>query len=521
MTKFSGTRRRPLRANLTAPVRTSGRRTLTHEGGLAHVRDAESELFLLAATNMVGEDTFYERAADRDARFVALVHEVTATNPAFVAGLAPYLRTTLLMRSAAVVMAAEYVAAGGPRGRAVVDGVLQRADEPAELLGYWLTTHGRNVPMPVKRGAADAARRLYTERAALRYDGLSRQVRMADVIELAHPQPGDDRQSALFRWLLDRRHHDDAVAGAGQLPVLTAAAALDAIPAEDRRSVLRERGPAALAEAGFSWERLSGWLPGGMDAEAWASVIPSMGVMALVRNLRNFDQAGVDDATADTVIAKITDPDHVAKARLFPYQVWAAYKHAPSDNWKRALGRTLDLTVANTPPLDRTLVVVDTSSSMTASVSGRSTLARVEVAAVMAMATAKRATGVDVVIFGERNRRLGDLAGASVLAGVAKVVGSVGSVGHSTFGHTAIARHFDPKRHDRVVLFTDDQQHDSGRVRLDHVPLIYTFDLAGYRPSALPAGERGRYTLGGFSDATFTVMEVLEGGRNAGWPFMA
>ena len=270
MSKFSGTRRRPLRTNLAAPVRTTGRHTLTHEGGLAHVRDPESELFLLAATNMVGEDTFYEGASARDARFVALVHHVTAANPAFVAGLAPYLRTTLLMRSAAVVMAAEYVAAGGPHGRAVVDGVLQRADEPAELLGYWLTTRGRNVPMPIKRGVADAARRLYTERAAVRYDGLSRQVRMADVIELAHPQPRDDGQSALFRWLLDRRHHDDALANVDRLPVLAAAAALDAVPVDDRRSVLRERGPAALAAAGFSWERLSGWLPGGMDAEAWA-----------------------------------------------------------------------------------------------------------------------------------------------------------------------------------------------------------------------------------------------------------
>lgn len=103
-----------------------------------------------------------------------------------------------------------------------------------------------------------------------------------------------------------------------------------------------------------------------MDAEVWASVIPSMGVMALVRNLLNFEEAGVDDATVDTVIAKITDPDQVGRARLFPYQVWAAYKHAPSDNWKRALGRTLDLTVANIPPLDHTLVVIDTSASMTA-----------------------------------------------------------------------------------------------------------------------------------------------------------
>ena len=66
------------------------------------------------------------------------------------------------------------------------------------------------------------------------------------------------------------------------------------------------------------------------------------------------------------MIAKITDADEVAKARLFPYQVWAAYKHAPSDNWKRALGRTLELTVANIPALDGTLVVIDTSGSMQA-----------------------------------------------------------------------------------------------------------------------------------------------------------
>ena len=62
MSKFSGTKRRPLRTNPTASIRTTNQRTFTHEGGEAYVRDVESELFLLAATNMVGEDTFYERA---------------------------------------------------------------------------------------------------------------------------------------------------------------------------------------------------------------------------------------------------------------------------------------------------------------------------------------------------------------------------------------------------------------------------------------------------------------------------
>src|SRR5213075_2352762 len=120
--------------------------------------------------------------------------------------------------------------------------------------------------------------------------------------------------------LLGRRHHDDAIADPAVLPLLAASAQLDAVPVYQRRSVLRGRGPAALADAGYSWERLSGWLPGGMDAEAWETVVGSMGVMALVRNLRNFDQAGISEAGIDKVIAKITDADEAAPARLFPYQ---------------------------------------------------------------------------------------------------------------------------------------------------------------------------------------------------------
>ena len=67
------------------------------------------------------------------------------------------------------------------------------------MLGYWLTTHGRNIPMPVKRGVADAVRRLYTERAALRYDGLYASDPHGRRDRAGHPSPRDDAQSALFR----------------------------------------------------------------------------------------------------------------------------------------------------------------------------------------------------------------------------------------------------------------------------------------------------------------------------------
>ena len=80
------------------------------------------------------------------------------------------------MRTAALVGAAEY--GQGPPGRRpaaathrqVVDSVLLRADEPGELLAYWTSAYGRNIPKPVKRGVADAVRRLYNEQSLLKYD---------------------------------------------------------------------------------------------------------------------------------------------------------------------------------------------------------------------------------------------------------------------------------------------------------------------------------------------------------------
>lgn len=509
-------------AGPTSPFQTTTP-TRTHEGGRAFRRDAKSDLFVMAATNMVGEDTFYEAAGDRDRRFLDLVQAVTLQDPEWIAGsdtrkgFARYLRGDLLMRSASVVLAAEYLASKGPNPRKVISSVLQRPDEPAEMLAYWMSKYGRNLPMPLKRGVADAVVRMYNERAALRWDSQSHGLRMGDVIELVHPSPKDTRQAQLFRYLLDRGHKRDDPKIGFELEMIQMERKLQSVPPEDRRKVLRVE-PSLLTKAGFSWERMAGWLPGGMDAEAWTWAIPQMGVMALVRNLRNFDLAKISEHAIDTVIARISDPEEVAKARLFPYQVWSAYKNAPSDNWRRALGKTMDLTVQNIPELDRTLVVIDTSASMNQTVSGKSTISRIEVAAVMAMATAKRSKNVDVVIFGNSHANINSqIAGMSVLGGVEFVNRAVGAVGHGTYGHTAILSHFDARRHDRVVMFTDDQQHDSG-LDVSRVPTIYTFNLAGYAPQSLESG-RGRYTMAGFSDATFTLMEVLEQQKNASWPF--
>lgn len=99
----------------------------------------------------------------------------------------------------------------------------------------------------------------------------------------------------------------------------------------------------------MTWEAVAGWLQGPMDAAAWEAVIPSMGVMALARNLRNFDEAGVSDEVAETVARKIADPEQVTKSRMLPMRFYSAFNAAPSLRWGHALERALTASMANIP----------------------------------------------------------------------------------------------------------------------------------------------------------------------------
>lgn len=514
MSKFSKQKTTSMRA----PVRSTGRQTQTFEGGDAFERDAKSDLFLLAVTNMVGEDTFYEDAATRDDRYTRLIHAVTEQDPDWVARFLPWLRQTANMRSASIVGAAEYIRAGGPNGRSVVKSVLQRPDEPGEILGYWMQAHGRNLPMPLKRGVADAiTERLFNEVQALRYDGNAQGFRFGDVIDLVHPRPKNSAQSDLFRALLDRRHgRDDTYPNT--LPVLHADMYLQAIEEPYRRKFLRTpRGKEMFETARWSWERLSGWLPGGMDAEAWEFVIPQMGYMALLRNLRNFEQAGVSRDTLKAIRYRLEDPDEVAKSKQFPYRFLSAYKATESLTFATSLEEALRLACSNIPEFTgSTLALIDVSGSMDAPISNRSKVARWEVGALFACALALKGAEVDIAAFGTTSESVPILKSASVLRSMEKVHAVSQRVGWGTNIWHAINDHFNG--HDRIVIFTDDQAHDSGGFK-GTPPFFHIFNLAGYAPSLADVGKNKTFEYGGFTDASFRLMNILETVGHGDWPF--
>jgi hypothetical protein len=492
-------------------------KTVTHEGALGVDLKTKSRLFTLGVTNMVSENTYYEDADTRDKRYRDLVAKVTKSDPSWVARFIYWLRSEANMRSASLVAAAEYVRAGGPDGRKVVASVLQRADEPGELLAYWTTNYGRKVPQPIKRGIADAITSgLYNEYSVQKYDSAARGFRFADVIQLAHPKPREEAQNDLFKYALDRRYKGSDAVPAESLSMLNTSATLDKMVREfgvDR--FLASHDPAgALKAAGWTWERLSSY--GSFTKETWEAIIPTMGYMALLRNLRNFEQAGVSETVMRKVRDRLRDPEQVAKSRQLPFRFYSAFRHVMNTKTKAALEEAFEASFGNFDFPGRTLVLVDTSGSMLSHVSGNSELQCVELGAIFGVATAL-SIGGDVAAFGTHSRPVDIRKGASALSAVKKVT-SV-NVGWGTNIGAAVRANYDG--HDRVIIFTDMQSHD-----IVEVPApTYMFDLRGYgvTPYSYGYGSRkavdGLTILAGYNDQMLKSIPLLEQGAKGDWPF--
>lgn len=584
------------------------------------VRDAKSELFLLGVANFVGQNTFYEGTSQRDERYVNLIAQVAAEDPAWLSCFLIWLRDETNMRTAAIVGAVEFcrahketnVRTGNEVGypRLAMGSVLQRADEPGEALGYFTANYGRKLPMSLKRGVADAAARLYNEYSTLKYDTASHAFRFGDVLELTHAKPvlgrrrsiadiaaelgvthasaikhqlrrtgerilaeagGEDlgvvrqineidkfvdqpfaripgaswrlrsaartleispselserlsqwipsRQSHLFKHLIDRRHNRDELNITG-LDTIIRNGMLRAVVAEGDLSPLLDSD--ALREAGMTWEdalSLAGdKVP---KRELWEALIPTMGYMALIRNLRNFDEAGVSDAVAGQVVQRLISPERVERSRQLPMRFLSAYNAVSNLRWAYPLEQALNLSLRNVPEFGgNTLILIDTSGSMSDTFSKDGTLRRWDAAAVFGLALAQRCQNATVVSFADRSAVFPMTAGASLLTLLSQFKGSY-FFGGGTETARAVRQYY--QGHDRVVVLTDEQAnyhgHHSVFASVPDNRMTITFNLAGYRVGHAESGSAYRVTIGGLTDQAFRLLPILEQRAAGQWPF--
>lgn len=503
-------------------------------------RDPKSELFLLAVNNFSGYSTFYESRVVRDERFKNLIRQVAAKDSDWIKRFLPWLRHAANMRTASLVGAIEAAVALRdakiPGGRQLVDSVLVRADEPSEALGYWLTTYpGRQIPKPVKRGIADAATRLYNEFNTLKYDTASHAIRFGDVLELTHARPNPFKkegevgwaprqwQVALFKHLIDRRH------GRGVTPepwtglpmIIENMRVRSQVDTFGNHEILLD--PNVLKAAGMTWEdalSLAGdKLP---KNKLWEALIPNMGYMALLRNLRNFDEAGVGWDSAEAVANRLKDAEQVARSRQLPMRFLSAHRSVSGNlHWASTLERALQLCLDNIPAFaGRTLILIDTSGSMSVNMSDKSGLQFWDAAAIFGLALAHRCEDADVYSFSNSVKQFPLAKGSSLLVMLeAFRRGYLFNGGTNTLSSIQATY----RGHDRVVILTDEQANwHTGRSALDpippHVPAI-TFNLAGYKVGHGESGTSTRITIGGLSDSCFTLLPALEARGRGQWPF--
>ncbi len=525
-------------------------------GAAGYARTPKSELFLLAVANMVGKRAHHEQAGKRDSRFVQLVTEVALDDPRWVAGFLPWLRRNATMRTAPVVAGAEALHAreqAGLHDRSLnprlISGAMARADEPGEMLGYWRSHFGRSAPKSFRAGMAAGLVQLYNQRSILKWDTDGRGFRFGDLVDLCHPDPltwqpwaNDGRQwttdeiaerrqelRQLFRYALDRRHDRHDRIGE-RLWIIRANRELWAMPARERREFLRDTRQAgmALRRAGFTWETLASWLDGPMDATAWAAAIQIMGYEARMKNLRNFDQAGVPEAILEDVATTLADPEQVLRSRQLPVRFLTAFRAVQGSlRWAYPLEKALNASLSNVPSLGgRTLICVDVSPSMYKS-SGfyagdpRDEIELADTATVFGSALALRAANATLVQYGGTSEVVPFTRGESILA----VAGRFHQIGYTeTF--KALRQHY--AGHDRVIVITDEQTAPdntslmfAGQPLDDPIPAatpVYTWNLGGYQYGQLPT-TRTRITFGGLSDAAFSMIELVERGHSADWPF--
>ncbi len=523
MSRFNkaGSQPQPVNQPIVSTPSVSAR---TGNNAPGFVRDAKSELFLLAVSNFVGQDKFYESAKAGDTRFRDLVRQVATEDSGWIKRFLPWLRSEANMRTASIVGAIEasvaLVGAKIPGGRQLLDSVLQRADEPGEALGYWMSTYpGQQIPKPIKRGIADAAARLYNEYNTLKYDTSSHGIRFGDVLELTHASPEREFQKVLFKHLIDRRHGRDEIPSS--LTMIHDNAKLRQLVAQGQGNYLLNEFN--LKSAGMTWEDALSLAGSKVNKGVlWEALIPNMGYMALLRNLRNFDEHGVGALAARRVIDKLIDPDQVARSRQLPMRLLSAFRAVSNVRWHQALELALQASLDNIPQFPgNTLILIDTSGSMSDKMSDKSELQRWDAAAIFGLALSQRCEKADVYSFSNRVMAFPLAKGASLLV-MLEAFRRGYFQGQGTATAAAVQQTF--RNHQRVIILTDEQanyhthQDVTASVIPNGIPVI-TFNLAGYRVGHGESGTPTRITIGGLSDQAFKLLPILERRAAGQWPF--
>lgn len=484
--------------------------TVNHENAPAYTLTPEVELYTAVATAGLS-DNFYEKAGNKLERIQSLIAK---NNPEFVAKLAVYTRTKMHLRSVPLVLAVELAKTNNGNGLVskTVNGVVQRADEIAELLAYYQMTNARKgtkklnrLSKQVQKGLAMSFNK-FDEYQFAKYNRAA-EVKLRDALFLVHPKAMGEEQQAVFAKIAN-----DTL----QTPYTW------------------ETELSALGQHTFT----SSVVKAAAFKIKWEELIDSnkMGYMATMRNLRNMLEANVSMVHLEKVAAYLSNEKAVANSKQLPFRFLAAYrelkelKHKGVSILLGALEDAVTASAANIAGFDSNTAVViacDVSSSMQKAVSAKSKIMLYDVGLMLGMLLQSRCKNVVSGMFGD-NWKIINMPKRNVLSNVNEYYRREGEVGYATNGFKVIADLI--RRNevvDKVMMFTDVQLWSIGRTgnqlemhwkeykKIAPNAKLYLFDLAGYGNTPLSTARHDVHLIAGWSDKIFDLLAAMENGQTA------
>jgi len=470
---------------------TATRAGVSYNGNPQTLKTAKQQLFEIVVMTLYGKDSYYESTDQRLARLEeALGAVVTGNGFDFVANTIVYARSVMNIRSLPIVLTVLFAKALREQNktysnlRQVVCDVIQRADELASMYAVALQIFGnkKTVPMAIKRGVADAFNK-FNEYQFGKYNSSS-VVKLRDVLRIVHPKTKDELQGALYEKIMK-----DALA----VPYTweTTLSANGQLPAEERKS----------------------------DAQIWTELVESekVGYMAMLRNLRNIEQAKVSPETMKTVCDFISNKDNVLKSKQLPFRYVNALNNVGNNKLNRSISRALDHSLSNVPQIGENVwIIVDCSGSMEGWYSRNNNVSNtpIKTAAIFAVALAKAnvdAANVKITLFSDHARNVTINPDDSVMSSVEKVMGLVEGGGTNLQAALDLKPKlgFEP---DTVVLLSD-MQVNQLRARnsvniFEPNTVKVAINLEGY--DSTPVSEiQGWYQLSGWSERLFDFIPAM------------
>lgn len=377
----------------------------THEGAVASHIQPIDELRRTVLACLLWENNFYESGeavADRIKRLVPLC------KPHEVAELAIEAREKQRLRHVPLLLVRE-LARDSKRFsvKEVLSRVIQRADELAEFLAmYWNGSGRKPIAKQVKKGLSRAFLK-FDEYQLAKYNR-DNAIKLRDVLFMVHAKPVNEEQAALWKRLVDGE----------------------------------------LIEPD-TWEVQ---LSAGADKKATFERLISenkLGYMALLRNLRNMQQAGVDTA----IVFKALQ-DGAAKSKALPFRYIAAARAVPA--WEAQIDSAMQIAMGGLDRLPgRTAVLVDVSGSMGDRLSAKSDLTRLDAAAALAVLLRGVCAEARVFTFNAAVREVPARQGMALVDAIGKPNGGT-MLGQAV---RAVQQHWSEM--ERLVVFTDEQSADA------------------------------------------------------------